>query len=76
MEKTLIKLANLFTFSDLKHKNIANADILQGKELSYNNIVDADAAWECVESFDDQHVSLLNMLILVELLNLKIFLGI
>ena len=31
--------ANLFTFSNLKHKNIANADILQGKELSYNNIV-------------------------------------
>jgi len=45
--------ANLFTFSDLKHKNIANADILQGKELSYNNIVDADAAWECVRAFDD-----------------------
>ena len=45
--------ANLFTFSNLKHKNIANADILQGKELSYNNIVDADAAWECVRVFDD-----------------------
>src|SRR5210317_1587294 len=45
--------ANLFTFSHLKHKNIANADILQGKELSYNNIVDADAAWECVRAFDD-----------------------
>jgi phosphoribosylaminoimidazolecarboxamide formyltransferase/IMP cyclohydrolase len=45
--------ANLFTFSDLKHKNIANADILQGKELSYNNIVDADAAWECVRAFND-----------------------
>ncbi|WP_313314884.1 bifunctional phosphoribosylaminoimidazolecarboxamide formyltransferase/IMP cyclohydrolase [Pulveribacter sp.] len=24
---------------------------LQGKELSYNNIADADAAWECVKSF-------------------------
>ena len=45
--------ANLLTFSNLKHKNIANADILQGKELSYNNIVDADAAWECVRAFDD-----------------------
>lgn len=45
--------ANLFTFSNLKHKNIANADILQGKELSYNNIVDADAAWECVRAFND-----------------------
>ncbi|MBY0579559.1 MAG: bifunctional phosphoribosylaminoimidazolecarboxamide formyltransferase/IMP cyclohydrolase [Burkholderiales bacterium] len=26
---------------------------LQGKELSYNNIGDADAAWECVKSFAD-----------------------
>ena len=25
---------------------------LQGKELSYNNIGDADAAWECVKSFN------------------------
>jgi phosphoribosylaminoimidazolecarboxamide formyltransferase/IMP cyclohydrolase len=25
----------------------------QGKELSYNNIADADAAWECVKAFDD-----------------------
>jgi phosphoribosylaminoimidazolecarboxamide formyltransferase/IMP cyclohydrolase len=26
---------------------------LQGKELSYNNIADADAAWECVKQFDE-----------------------
>ena len=26
---------------------------LQGKELSFNNIADADAAWECVRAFDD-----------------------
>jgi phosphoribosylaminoimidazolecarboxamide formyltransferase / IMP cyclohydrolase len=26
---------------------------LQGKELSYNNIADADAAWECVKSFEE-----------------------
>src|SRR5690606_35271371 len=25
---------------------------LQGKELSYNNIADADAAWSCVKAFD------------------------
>ncbi|MCH9639101.1 MAG: bifunctional phosphoribosylaminoimidazolecarboxamide formyltransferase/IMP cyclohydrolase [Betaproteobacteria bacterium] len=25
---------------------------LQGKELSFNNIADTDAAWECVKSFD------------------------
>ena len=26
---------------------------LQGKELSYNNIADADAAWECVKGFNE-----------------------
>jgi phosphoribosylaminoimidazolecarboxamide formyltransferase/IMP cyclohydrolase len=26
---------------------------IQGKDLSYNNIADADAAWECVKSFAD-----------------------
>lgn len=26
---------------------------LQGKELSYNNIADADAAWECVKTFEE-----------------------
>jgi len=30
---------------------LANFVQLQGKELSYNNIADADAAWECVKSF-------------------------
>ena len=25
---------------------------IQGKELSYNNIADADAAWECVKTFE------------------------
>jgi len=31
---------------------LANYQQLQGKELSYNNIADADAAWECVKSLD------------------------
>ncbi|MBC3917583.1 bifunctional phosphoribosylaminoimidazolecarboxamide formyltransferase/IMP cyclohydrolase [Undibacterium sp. CY18W] len=31
--------------------SLANYRQLQGKELSYNNIADADAAWECVKSF-------------------------
>ena len=31
---------------------LANYKQLQGKELSYNNIADADAAWECVRTFD------------------------
>ncbi|MEP6941724.1 MAG: bifunctional phosphoribosylaminoimidazolecarboxamide formyltransferase/IMP cyclohydrolase [Betaproteobacteria bacterium] len=30
---------------------IAAARQLQGKELSYNNVADADAAWECVRGF-------------------------
>ena len=33
---------------------IAAAKQLQGKELSYNNIADTDAALECVKSFEDQ----------------------
>jgi len=33
---------------------IASATQIQGKELSYNNIADADAALECVKSFTDQ----------------------
>jgi phosphoribosylaminoimidazolecarboxamide formyltransferase / IMP cyclohydrolase len=32
--------------------SIAAYTQLQGKELSYNNIADADAAWECVKAFD------------------------
>src|SRR5258705_5824667 len=31
---------------------IAGYTQIQGKELSYNNIADADAAWECVKTFD------------------------
>ena len=31
--------------------SLVTAKQLQGKELSYNNIADADAAWECVKSF-------------------------
>ena len=40
-------------YRDLKPApgTLANYQQLQGKELSYNNIADADAAWECVKSF-------------------------
>ena len=31
---------------------LANYRQLQGKDLSYNNIADADAAWECVKTLD------------------------
>jgi phosphoribosylaminoimidazolecarboxamide formyltransferase/IMP cyclohydrolase len=33
--------------------SLASYTQLQGKELSYNNIADADAAWECVKTFDE-----------------------
>ena len=33
--------------------SLANYRQLQGKELSYNNIADSDAAWECVKSFTE-----------------------
>ena len=33
--------------------SLANYQQLQGKELSYNNIADTDAAWECVKTFDN-----------------------
>ncbi len=33
--------------------SLVTAVQLQGKELSYNNIADADAAWECVKSFTE-----------------------
>ncbi|HYW58587.1 MAG TPA: bifunctional phosphoribosylaminoimidazolecarboxamide formyltransferase/IMP cyclohydrolase [Polaromonas sp.] len=33
--------------------SLVTAKQLQGKELSYNNIADADAAWECVKSFQE-----------------------
>ena len=33
--------------------SLVTAKQAQGKELSYNNLADADAAWECVKSFDE-----------------------
>lgn len=31
---------------------VANAEVLQGKEMSYLNYLDADAAWQCVLEFE------------------------
>jgi phosphoribosylaminoimidazolecarboxamide formyltransferase/IMP cyclohydrolase len=36
-----------------KHSGVAGAEQLQGKELSYNNLVDLDAAWQLIREFDD-----------------------
>ena len=34
------------------HEGIAGAEQLQGDELSYNNLVDIDAAWQLIAEFD------------------------
>jgi len=39
-------------YVDGSGKGVASAKQLQGKELSYNNIVDLDACWELVSEFD------------------------
>lgn len=44
--------AAFYTDSTLVPGLLGSYHQLQGKELSYNNIADADAAWECVRSFD------------------------
>ncbi len=38
---------------------IANAEQLHGKEMSYNNYVDADAAWNLVQDFDELAVAII-----------------
>ena len=43
-------------YTDGSGKGVANAKQLQGKELSYNNIVDLDACWELVSEFDEPAV--------------------
>ncbi|NYF89294.1 bifunctional phosphoribosylaminoimidazolecarboxamide formyltransferase/IMP cyclohydrolase [Tunturiibacter empetritectus] len=43
-------------YTDGSEKGVANARQLQGKELSYNNIVDLDACWELVSEFDEPAV--------------------
>jgi len=48
--------AHLYRFSNTASKaSLVDAEILQGKELSYNNWVDADAAWRVVS--DIAHIS-------------------
>jgi phosphoribosylaminoimidazolecarboxamide formyltransferase/IMP cyclohydrolase len=39
-------------YSDGSDVGVANARQLQGKELSYNNIVDLQAAWDLAQEFD------------------------
>lgn len=45
--------AAFYTERNPKEACIATAKQLQGKELSYNNVADTDAALECVKPFAD-----------------------
>jgi phosphoribosylaminoimidazolecarboxamide formyltransferase/IMP cyclohydrolase len=40
-------------YADGSGLGVAGATQLQGKELSYNNLVDLDACWELVQEFDE-----------------------
>ncbi|WP_392561024.1 bifunctional phosphoribosylaminoimidazolecarboxamide formyltransferase/IMP cyclohydrolase [Orbus sturtevantii] len=43
--------AAFYIDNEIKEASVATAEQLQGKELSYNNIADTDAALECVKEF-------------------------
>jgi phosphoribosylaminoimidazolecarboxamide formyltransferase/IMP cyclohydrolase len=45
--------AAFFVERDITEVSVATARQLQGKELSYNNIADTDAALECVKQLDE-----------------------
>ncbi len=45
--------AAFYVERDVKEASVATARQLQGKELSYNNIGDTDAALECVKHFNE-----------------------
>lgn len=44
--------AALYVDRNCPDRWITAAEKLQGKELSYNNVADTDAAWTCVQSFE------------------------
>jgi phosphoribosylaminoimidazolecarboxamide formyltransferase / IMP cyclohydrolase len=46
-------------YSDGSGTGIAGAEQLQGKELSYNNLVDLDACWELAQEFDEPMVAII-----------------
>jgi phosphoribosylaminoimidazolecarboxamide formyltransferase / IMP cyclohydrolase len=46
-------------YSDRSGLGVAGAHQLQGKELSYNNIVDLDACWDLVQEFDQPAVAII-----------------
>jgi phosphoribosylaminoimidazolecarboxamide formyltransferase / IMP cyclohydrolase len=46
-------------YNDQSGSGVAGAQQLQGKELSYNNLVDLDACWELVQEFDQTAVAII-----------------
>ena len=46
-------------YGDGTSTGVAGAQQLQGKELSYNNLVDLDAAWELVHEFEQPAVAII-----------------
>ena len=44
--------------TDTFHEGLAGATPLQGKELSYNNLLDADAAWRCCGDISAVNISM------------------
>jgi phosphoribosylaminoimidazolecarboxamide formyltransferase/IMP cyclohydrolase len=46
-------------YADGSGTGVAGAQQLQGKELSYNNLVDLDAAWELAQEFDQPAVAII-----------------
>jgi phosphoribosylaminoimidazolecarboxamide formyltransferase/IMP cyclohydrolase len=44
---------NAAMYSDGSAQGVANGRQIQGKELSYNNIVDLQAAWDLAQEFDE-----------------------
>jgi len=46
-------------FGDGSGTGVAGATQLQGKELSYNNLVDLDACWELAQEFDSPGVAII-----------------
>jgi phosphoribosylaminoimidazolecarboxamide formyltransferase/IMP cyclohydrolase len=46
-------------YSDGSGKGVANGHQLQGKELSYNNIVDLQAAWDLAQEFEEPVVAII-----------------
>jgi phosphoribosylaminoimidazolecarboxamide formyltransferase/IMP cyclohydrolase len=46
-------------YTDGSGKGVAGAQQLQGKELSYNNLVDLDACWYLAQEFDEPAVAII-----------------